>query len=102
MNLTGSYCGGPGAWHATIKRDGDVIWTCPHAHRNRDQSSMSRGQAARSCAAAVLSLIQNPDMAAALDKWWNSSSRMSRYGDAQGIAQHKEAKRLAEEVRASL
>ena len=102
MNLTGSYSGRPGAWHATIKCDGKVVWTCPHSHRNRDQSSYRGGWAARSCASAVLTLVNDPSRADVLDKWWASSSRMPHYGDAQGIAQHKEAKRLAAEVRALL
>jgi hypothetical protein len=31
-----SYKGVPGAWKGTIREGGQVVWECPHVHRNRD------------------------------------------------------------------
>lgn len=52
--------GSSGLWRGVIRDDtGAVVWTCPHYHRNRDQSTASN-YAARSCACAHLKAATDP------------------------------------------
>jgi hypothetical protein len=55
-------------WHGAIKLDGKVVWVCPHSHHNRDQSSLSRGTAARDCAKHVVSAYEHPEWPDAVRK----------------------------------
>jgi hypothetical protein len=49
-----SYTGTSGLWHGAVKVGKDVVWTCPHTHRNRDQSTRTNGRAACDCASSAL------------------------------------------------
>lgn len=47
---------GQAGWHGALKdAAGRIVWTCEHAHRNRDQASAFAGQSACQCAGAELS-----------------------------------------------
>lgn len=53
-------CTGSG-YVGLIKRGKEVVWRCPHVHKNRDQDAAHT--AARPCAALVLRALLEPERA---------------------------------------
>jgi hypothetical protein len=39
-----------GQWRGVIRVNGQLVWSCGHAHRNRDHSSHVNGMSALDCA----------------------------------------------------
>lgn len=48
-------------WQGAIRVEKTVVWTCEHAHHNRDQSSTTNGTCAVECAKRVLFALQRRD-----------------------------------------
>lgn len=89
------YAGHEGAWRGAIRLHGRVVWTCPHLHHNRDESSWWHGQAARPCARYVLALVEDPEGAhRSAMRGYLSVARL-HMGD---VGDFEEACRLADEV----
>jgi hypothetical protein len=43
MNRRASHTGGPGAWTGVIRDGKQIVWACPHRHRNRDTGDSAYG-----------------------------------------------------------
>lgn len=69
-DLKAGYCGSAGSWRGVIKSlNGDVVYTCDHTHRNREQTTRTNGTSAVTCARRVIDTIhelQDPEFAAAM------------------------------------
>lgn len=53
--MRASYTPEGGYWRGVVRdENGTAVWTCPHLHRNRDQSTYSSGEAASACARRYL------------------------------------------------
>jgi len=89
-----SYLGGPGSWIGAIRRGRQVVWSCPHSHGNRDQST-SVNSSAHECANYVHEALTQPekaaDVLAALRKW-----HPSHVGNVDVSRQHLRAIALRE------
>jgi hypothetical protein len=90
--------GHAGGWHGVIRNaKGAVVWTCPHCHTNRDQSTRSN-YSARACADAHL--------AAATDEtfgdWLFKQSINNPVADPATVRRIQQQKERAPEVRAAL
>ncbi len=95
--------GGPGAWHGVIRVGGRAVWTCGHAHANRDQSTMTSGRSARDCACFVLMAAERPEYLPSLRQWYaNPTVSMRPWEFKSGLAQMKYAENVVETVRAAI
>lgn len=77
--LKPTYAGGPGCWRGALKIGGRKIWTCPHAHRNRDMSSTTAGPSAMACAHAVRLAVEAPDEAERMRNWLGTYGSRGAY-----------------------
>ncbi len=78
--VVGHKCDGD-RYVGVIRRGKKVVWTCPHRHVNRDQTT-SHATAARDCASRVLEVIRNDDQElGAFEKWIRSGG--GRYRDRE-------------------
>lgn len=58
MKHRATYQGHTNSWRGVVKdADGNVVAICRHLHHNRDGSSMTWGQSARSCATTLLAYV---------------------------------------------
>lgn len=67
-----SYAGSPQCWKGVLKVGNKTIWTCPHIHHNRDESTYTNGVSARNCAGMMKTLVEIPDYPAAMRRSLNA------------------------------
>lgn len=87
-------------WMGVIRVGGKIVWECGHSHKNRDQSTVSSGQAAKACATGAYYAATDAEYG----KWIDtpSYSSMTRGPSPQAIAVVQRAREAASAVRAAL
>lgn len=93
-----THTGGQGGWHGAIAVGRRIVWTCPHHHVNRDQSS-TVNHSAHDCARVVLLATTNPTGFDAARKWagYRSAAAANFYRDLYAWAAS-----IADDVRARI
>lgn len=92
-----SHTGGPGCWRGRVMFGKRAIWTCPHVHGNRDQTTYTGGLSARSCASMVVALLTDPEYAARMRKW----AAMTNHDPRATLAQLAELEPVAAALKAT-
>lgn len=81
-----SYKAAGNYWHGAVKFNGKVVWTCPHAHHNRDQGSGHWGMAARDCASGLISVVECPAWSDAVRQTGARPEVINALGDWEAAA----------------
>lgn len=59
--LTASVAGSSRRWSGVIREGRKVVWSCGHAHANRDQRTNASGMPARECVNLVFGAVVDRD-----------------------------------------
>lgn len=86
-----------GLWRGVIRNArGQVVWKCPHCHRNRDQSTASN-YSARDCAEAHLNAATDDTFGA-----WLDEVSFNHQPHPSTVRRIREQQQRAPEIRAAL
>lgn len=73
LPLVAGVSGKAGNWTGVIRQGKHIVWSCPHSHNNRHETSGYNPISAYTCASHVLNALLRPDSTKIYEQWLNGA-----------------------------